>query len=289
MYKIKWFFLSIVVLSSMGCATAKIAPCPTSQEPTVTQVESSFFQSTLTANPGVGPDELSSMLGKSPTDTVQITPSTKYQIYQTYVMSSLQQFPYCTPVSLPTSHGDIAVYFKDGKMVGQSTENGKYSDLKNMLQLGAITQDEYDSKYTLFQKDDQIASQQQIINQQQQQLQQQEADQQQADYQQQQLQQQQQAQQQADQERNQQEKAQEFIKQQNEQIWESGAPARQLQAQLQASTPSPEQVQNQQLMAQSAQVAAQAEQAKESHNQMLQDDVKSGAITQQQADAWKEK
>lgn len=244
MYKIKWFFLSVVVISSMGCATSHVAPpimevpsCFANQAAPTTQVETSFFQSIISANPGVGSDELSAKLGQNPIDTAQITPSAKYQIYQTYVMSIVQQLSPCPPVSQPST-SIIAVYFKDGKMVGQAPEVDKYSDLKSLLQLGAITQVEYDNKYALFQKDDQIASLQQQVNAQQQQLQQQQvADQQQADDQQQQLQQQQQAQQQAEQDREQSEQKEKVLEAQQQpapQDYAEQENLRQSQAALQA-------------------------------------------------------
>ena len=108
---IKWLFLLMLIFSSMGCAS----------------IEPKLFQSTLANNPSISPDDLKISLKENPVQDKQFR-AIRYQVYKIRFFNSLK-----------------VVYFKDGQMVTQAAYDD-YANLKMLLQLGAISQTEYDKK-----------------------------------------------------------------------------------------------------------------------------------------------
>jgi hypothetical protein len=117
---IKWVFLSMFIFSTVGCAT----------------VSPGVFSNVLNGNPGISPEELRSTLQAIP-DIDQQNNSVRYQVYRVGVLWGAQK----------------AVYFKNGQMVANGPYD-KYSNIKMLYQLGAISQDEYNKEYKQYQDDD---------------------------------------------------------------------------------------------------------------------------------------
>lgn len=111
MNDIKWIFLLVIFFASMGCAS----------------IEPKLFQNTLADNPNISPQELQTTLKSKPVLSNQIR-SISYQVYKVGFFNTLN-----------------AVYFQNGQKVTQAPYD-PYSNLKMLLQLGAISQAEYDKK-----------------------------------------------------------------------------------------------------------------------------------------------
>jgi hypothetical protein len=109
-------FFMMLILSSMGCAS----------------VSPNLFQSTLADNPNISPRQLQATLKLNPVVYNNIG-SITYQVYNVGFFGSQK-----------------AVYFKNDQFLTELPYN-KYSNLKTLLQLGAISQDEYDKENTQFQ------------------------------------------------------------------------------------------------------------------------------------------
>jgi hypothetical protein len=137
MNKIKGFIFLVVVLSLTGCAS----------------VNANLYQNTIDENYNIGPDELKATFKQAPFIDQTIN-SFRYQVYNVGAW-------------IGGVGSNQAVYFKDGKMVAQAPYTDKYSNLKMLLQLGAVSQEEYNKNYAQYQHDDVIANQEQIIQQQQ--------------------------------------------------------------------------------------------------------------------------
>jgi hypothetical protein len=108
---IKWVFLLMLGLFSMSCAS----------------VEPKLFQNTLADNPNITPQQLQATLKSNPIIYNNIR-SISYQVYKVCFFNT-----------------QTAVYFKNGQMVTQAPYD-PYANLKMLLQLGAISQAEYDKK-----------------------------------------------------------------------------------------------------------------------------------------------
>jgi len=107
----KWILLLVLIFSSMGCAS----------------VNPKLFQSTIADNPHITPEQLQTTLKLNPVIDKQIR-SVRYQAYKVGFFNTFN-----------------AIYFQNGQIVKQAPYDD-YTNLKVLLQLGAIGQEEYDKK-----------------------------------------------------------------------------------------------------------------------------------------------
>ena len=120
MKAIKWVFILVLIFFSMGCAS----------------VEPNLFRNILSEEPNIGPEQLQKNLNSTPVIDKQVNASFRYQVYKVGFFNNLN-----------------AVYFQNGQMVAQAPYD-KYTNIKTLLQVGAISQDEYNKENIQFQNDD---------------------------------------------------------------------------------------------------------------------------------------